>query len=76
MTILVHDDDGAFELEQRDDALVMIVLCGSIALYEVVFRLNPTETAAYESGGLAYLRELANDVRRNDSHYRARVGAP
>jgi hypothetical protein len=72
MTVLVHDDDAGFELEQQGEGLVMIVLCGGVGLYEVKFLLNDAERLEYEDRGAEYLRELADDVRRNESEYRPR----
>ena len=50
----------------------MIVLCGEIGLYEVKFVLNDAESFEHEDRGAEYLRELAHEVRRNESDYRAR----
>ncbi|MDD9939357.1 MAG: hypothetical protein OXT09_37570 [Myxococcales bacterium] len=72
MAVLIHDADGAFELEQRGDALLMTVLCGGIGLYEIRFPLDASERAEYDARGSQYLRELADEVRRDESSHRAR----
>lgn len=73
MTILAHDDDKAFELVADGDELLMIVLCGGIGLYEVKFHLNPEERSEYETRGVEYLRELADQVRQDEPQFSARA---
>lgn len=59
-------DRGGYELT---------VLAGGVALYEITFRLDEEEAAAYRSDGEAYLDQLVQRVQKNNGIYAERAKA-
>lgn len=65
-----------YELNIEGDRLVLHVLCGGVALFEVVVVLNEEEREEFGRRGEAYLDQLAKDVQRDPHHYSARAEEP
>lgn len=68
---ILRSDDG-FALEKIDEQLVLHVLCGGFALYEVVFALSDEEASKFREIGEPYIHSLAGDVQRDPEHYKDR----
>jgi hypothetical protein len=49
--------------ETPDGALLLLVVCGSVGIYEVEHMLTLAETACYREQGAPFLAWLAKDVR-------------
>ncbi len=50
-------------LYEREEQLILSVVVGSVALYEVNVALNAQETAAYRSHGIQALLPLVEEIR-------------
>ncbi|MDQ3635091.1 MAG: hypothetical protein M3405_11375 [Acidobacteriota bacterium] len=62
-----------YTLYQSDDnKLLLSVLCGTVALYDLVIQLNEEEKAKFEKDETEYLNNLAEDIRTNTSKYENR----
>ncbi len=65
--------DWEYTLYQSDDnKLLLSVLCGTVALYDLVIQLNEEEKAKFEKDETEYLNNLAEDIRTNTSKYENR----
>ena len=58
--------------QDNEDNLILVVLCGSVALYEVSIQLNEDEKLKFEESRTEFLEELAEDIRTNTSKYEHR----
>jgi hypothetical protein len=63
--------DGV-ELRNEGPELVLIVLCGSIGMFDLVFALNDAERQRYAEEGDSYIQDLAAKVRWRPQDYAAR----
>jgi|JI8StandDraft_2_1071088.scaffolds.fasta_scaffold68698_3 hypothetical protein len=56
----------------ESDALYLSVLCGTVGLFTIDFRLDEQEVAMVETAGDSAVQELASRVRSEPSSYSAR----
>ncbi|MEM1243285.1 MAG: hypothetical protein AAGG80_00525 [Pseudomonadota bacterium] len=56
-------------LEDNNGNLLIEVVCGTIGLYEVKFKLNDKELESYKRLGKQSLDDLAYDVAKNTEIY-------
>jgi hypothetical protein len=54
--------DYLLEKEENGD-LIFEVVCGTVAIYTISFRLNDDEVKGWEQEGERFLRHLSYDVR-------------
>lgn len=59
-------------VEAGNGELRLGVLCGGIAMYEVMFALSEAEIERYRSEGKAFLDALSNEAARNPEKYGTR----
>lgn len=60
-------------LEKDDNGdLIFEVVCGTVAIYTITFRLNDEEIKGWESEGEKFLRHLSYDVRDHPKEYMVR----
>ena len=60
-------------LEKDDNGeLILEVVCGTVAIYTITFRLNDKEVKAWESEGERFLRHLSYNVRDHPKEYLVR----
>lgn len=59
-----------------DGSLLLSVVCGTVAVYEVEVRLGPETTAAYEREGLEAIKRLAAEVVYSPRKWVAAPEAP
>ena len=52
--------------------MFLSVVCGTVALYEIEFALNPEEIEGYAREGRAYLERLADRVMGTPGAFQAR----
>ncbi len=71
MNVLAQDP-WSFTLEDHGDRLLLVVVCGTVAVYDVVLELNDEELAAWSAEGVAALRALAARVQANPKAYAER----
>ena len=57
---LYEDDKGKLLLE---------VMIGSLAMYELKYELPPEDVAAYREEGAGYIKRLVRDIQENPSNY-------
>lgn len=70
---LIVDRENMYRLvEAGNGELRLGVLCGGIAMYEVMFALSSAEIDRYRSEGTSFLEGLSYDVARNPEKYGAR----
>jgi len=67
----IFDQSWSYTLYQAGSDWYLVVLCGSIGLYEVTIQLTADELAQYQAHGVPYLEELAAEVR---DYYPQRYG--
>lgn len=66
--------DWEYTLSQDNKGdLILVVLCGSVALYEVNIKLEKDEEAEFNKDGATFLEKLVEDVRTNTSKYKHRL---
>lgn len=57
-------------LEKDDNGdLIFEVVCGTVAIYTIAFRLNDEEVKGWESEGERFLRHLSYDVRDHPNNF-------
>ena len=66
------DGGESFKLVRRRGKIVLVVSCGTIALYLIYLGLNEAEIVRYEQEGASFLTVLASRVTRNPDAYRGR----
>ena len=71
MNVLAQDP-WSFTLEEDGERLLFVVVCGTVAVYDVVLELTDDERAAWSIEGVAALRALAARVQANPKAYAAR----
>lgn len=57
---LYEDDNGKLLLE---------VMIGSLATYELKYELPPEDVAAYKEEGPGYIKRLVQDIQQHPSNY-------
>ncbi len=60
-------------LEEPNGSLVIVVLCGTIGIYEARVRLNEEEVRRYQAEGTEFLDDLATRIRKEESRFKARM---
>jgi len=70
--VILQNDDQMFSLAEDDqENLVLSVICGGMATYEVVIPLTKDEVSSYHQEGKAFLERLVATIQRNpDSFHR------
>ncbi len=65
---------GAWEytLFDVDGRLILEVVCGTVALFDMTIELNAEERAAWEANGVAGVLPLVAKVRDDPERYRPR----
>ena len=66
MRVLVSEPWSYDLLEEEDGHLVLIVVCGSVGLYELALRLDDDERREWQSSGVNFVRSLARRVSDGD----------
>ena len=59
-------------LKDKDSVFYLSVVCGSVGLYEINFKLTKGEVRLYKAGGTKYLKSLAQEVNNNTKFYMQR----
>jgi len=59
-------------LYEKEGKLILSVICGSIALYNVNFELNKSEENSYNEIGQTFLTQLVDMVREKPSMFESR----
>lgn len=68
----ISQEAWSWTLYRDVDALYLSVLCGSVGLYTVDFRLTPEETARFDANGDSFIASLADTVRTSPDLYAQR----
>jgi hypothetical protein len=68
--LVFKEQFGVYELyrDRRGD-LYLDVLCGDVAQFTKIVRLNQEDIRFYEESGKGYLEDLAHKIRRNPDDY-------
>jgi hypothetical protein len=69
---LFTDHDRWYSLAEDEDGLLLAVVSGGVAMFEVRIRLSQDEADAYRQHGKSYLDELARTIAYSPSRYRDR----
>jgi hypothetical protein len=69
---LFVDNEGWYSLLEDENGLLLAVMCGGIAMYEMKIRLTAEEFASYRELGKSYLDELARSVAYSPDRFRDR----
>ncbi|HEY1137432.1 MAG TPA: hypothetical protein VGE64_08065 [Xanthomonadaceae bacterium] len=70
---VVAEEPWAWMLfSERDGALFLSVLCGSVGLYSINFQLNEIETGSFTANDRSAVEALARDVSHHPSRYTRR----
>ncbi|PRX17758.1 hypothetical protein CLV67_115261 [Actinoplanes italicus] len=69
---MIAERQWAWMLYADDSRLVLCVVCGSVALYEVAIELRTDEVEAFRAGGEAAVDRLARRVSDEPRNYWAR----
>ncbi len=56
-------------LSQSEEDFILEVVCGTVAIYTITFKLDETERAGFEAEGERYLDHLAWKVRDYPEEY-------
>lgn len=62
---VLHQEPWSWTLAETRDGLVLVVLCGTVGLYERAVLLEPAEVEAWRRDGPAGLEPLAEAIRYN-----------
>lgn len=65
--------DWDYTLYETPEGLLLSVLAGTVALFEVEILLSQEEYAQYQLLGFSYLDRLANEVRSEPEKYQNRL---
>jgi hypothetical protein len=69
---VIYESDKMYRLlEDREQGLILEVVCGTAAQYAVRMALNDSEKEQYAKGRVEYLDSLADQVARDEPKYRA-----
>ena len=71
MNVLAQDR-WSFTLEDHGDRLLLVVVCGTVAVHDVVLELSDDEQAAWSTDGVVAIRALAARVQARPQAYLAR----
>jgi hypothetical protein len=69
---VLAEESWSWMLFEHDGAWFLSVLCGTVGLYSVDFRLSEAEVARIHASGNAAVAELAREVAGQPSSYLAR----
>ena len=70
---VVAEEPWAWMLFSSEDAaLYLTVMCGTVGLYSVDFRLGDSEAAEFSDAGRSAIEALARDVSYQSSMYQGR----
>lgn len=64
--------DWDYILYESKKGLILSVLAGTVAVFEVKVLLNDAEQAQYKADGTTYLTALAAEIRSNPKPYQDR----
>jgi len=56
-------------LYQKENDLILSVVCGTVAVYDITIALNPQETQEYHKKGGSFLDTLASTIRSYPEEY-------
>jgi hypothetical protein len=59
-------------LYEKDGELILSVICGGVALFDVNIVLNEEERSTFEKHGQDYINTLAGDIRSHPSKFAER----
>ena len=65
MNVLLSEPWSYDLIETGPGELDLVVVCGSVGLYEVVMRLTPAEHDAWLAEGAPFVRTVVEDIRNN-----------
>ncbi len=67
--ILIKNVSQLFTLWEEDGVMYLEVVCGGIAMYERVIKLNGTERERYAEIGETYISRLAREIAKHESRF-------
>ncbi len=72
---IVLSEPWKYTLYQEGEAMKLVVLCGTHALYEVFVDLEPEEIKGWKEKGKGYIDSLALEVHSSPDRFRRRKEA-
>lgn len=57
---------------ENNDKYYLLVMCGSVAVFEINIELNNEEVLHYKKNGIKYIDELAKKIQFSPSNYAER----
>ena len=66
---VLHESHCDYSLKEVEGKLILSVVCGTTAVYDVTFPLNGQEQAAYAKQGKPYIESLVYRVRDYPDEY-------
>lgn len=70
----IERESWNYILFRRRRDIIISVVSGGVALYEINVRLNDEDVSNYESNGKGFLKELANEIRLRPGRFEDRFG--
>ncbi|WP_369049343.1 hypothetical protein [Tenacibaculum sp. UWU-22] len=58
-----------YTLYDNQKSLVLKVLCGTVAVYDISIELNPLEVEYYKNSGEGFIDKLAKEIQSNPSKF-------
>lgn len=62
-------DDWNYTLYEQEQGLLLSVVCGTVAIFEVNVLLNEDEIKHFQKDGKDFLQLLADTIRSNPDEY-------
>lgn len=72
MKELINENWSHTLSEAGNGELLLAVVCGTVAIFEITIVLNSDERARYKKEGASFVSELAGHVRDRPSDYLSR----
>ena len=69
---VLAEESWSWMLFEHEDGRFLSVLCGTVGLYSIEFRLSEVEVEAIAAGGKSSIAELARDVVSRPLDYQSR----
>jgi hypothetical protein len=70
--IFIDSSESLRIFKNASGSLCLGVLCGGVGMYEAKILLSSEEVKQYNENGKAYIKQLANDIRKFTSKYESR----
>lgn len=58
-----------YTFHKEDENFYLSVLCGSVALYDLIIQLDSNELLQYHEDGQTYLNKLVEEIRNHPSRF-------